>query len=100
MPQVRVDLNLAGMRQLMHHPAVAAKVHDVAEAVAADARRLITSEGHVQSGDYLASVHVEDDVEASGRARSRAVADDWKAPILEARYKTMTRAADAGRAVR
>lgn len=68
------------------------KLRGIAAAIAADAR----SRAPVDTGEYRASIHT--DYRKGGvRPHARAVADDWKAGLIEHYYRVLGHAADAGR---
>lgn len=84
-------INHRGMGELLRSGGVAAEMHRRAESVASAAR----SNAPVESGDYQASIHVEDAV--TDRAVSRVVADIEYAAAVEAQHGTLARSLDAAR---
>lgn len=84
----KVTLNHKGMEKMLKSREVRDALRPKAEQVLAAA----IADPHDDTGDYEASLHIED--ATTDRAVLRIVADDWKAPILEAAYGILARALD------
>lgn len=88
---IEIKLDHSGMGALLKSAEVRAALHDHAEPVLSAAQ----DSAPVDTGDYKASLHIED--ATTDRAVVRVVASDWKAGILEAKYGILARALDAAR---
>lgn len=86
---IRVKLNGRGMAELLKSADVRAELTSLAEPVLAAA----IADPHDDTGDYEASLHIEQ--ATTDRAVVRVVASDWKAGILESRYGILANALDA-----
>lgn len=84
--RTRIRLNSSEMARYLKSPMVRPPLRAVAEQIARTAR----AEAPVDTGDYRASIHVES--ATTDRAVERVVADDWKAPLIEARTGNLARA--------
>lgn len=98
MAKVRVELDDAGMREMLRSPAVAAELRSRAEPV----RDRAAATAPVDTGQFAGTgpgpggfevvEHMEKD-----RVTVRVVSRDPKGAIKEARHRTLTRALDAAR---
>lgn len=86
---VQVKLNHGGMAAMLKSGEVRAELHRVAGPVLAAAQ----ADPHDDTGEYEASLHIED--ATTDRAVVRVVASDWKAWILESKYGILARALDS-----
>lgn len=75
-------------RELLHDAGVIAHCEGIARPIAARARAIAGE--HVESGDYVRSIHIERH-RGPTRTTMRVIADDPKASILEARYHVIGR---------
>ena len=91
MARVRVQLNDAGMRELLCSPEVEADLAERAARVAAAAAAL-GHQPHSGTVEYRAEVS-----RGKNRARARVIADHPGALGLEERYRTLGTAIDAAR---
>lgn len=82
-------VNKRGMSELLNSDEVRRELTRMAQPVLAAAK----ADPHDDTGDYEASLHIEQ--ATTDRAVVRVVADDWKAAILEAEYGILARALDA-----
>jgi RNA-splicing ligase RtcB len=90
MANVRIELNRAGIRELLKSPEVAAELHRRAERVASAAR----ASAPVATGAYLASIEVVDEVHKD-RVVSRVYAKAPYSMTVEANTGNLARALDA-----
>lgn len=88
---IEIKLDHGGMAALLKSAEVRSALRERAEPVLAAAQ----ADPHDDTGDYEASLHIED--ATTDRAVVRVVASDWKAGILEAKYGILARALDAAR---
>lgn len=86
---VRVELNHGGMRDLLNSPGVRAELTRRAERVLARAKPTAP----VESGEYQASLHIEQDT--TDRAVVRVVAGTDHGMAVEANHGTLARALGA-----
>lgn len=75
-------------RELLHDEGVVAHCEAVARPIEARAKAI--AGGHVESGDYERSIHIERH-RGPTRTTVRVIADDWKSAILEDRYHVIGR---------
>lgn len=87
----RVNLDHAGMAAMLKSAPVRAELTRRGARVLAAAK----SSAPVDTGDYKAGLHLEEDT--TDRAVVRVVADDWKSAIVEASTGNLGRALDAAR---
>ena len=90
MANVRIELNRAGIREILKSPEVAAELHRRAERVAAAAR----ASAPVATGAYLASIEVVDEVHKD-RVVSRVYARAPHSHLVEAQSGNLARSLDA-----
>lgn len=90
MTNVRIELNRAGIREILKSPEVAAELHRRAERVAAAAR----ASAPVESGAYLAGIEVVDEVHKD-RVVSRVYAKAPHSHLVEANTGNLARSLDA-----
>lgn len=89
MPNVRIQLNSAGMRELLQSAGVRADLRGRGERVLAAAQ----ASAPVASGEYRASLHIEETT--TDRAAVRVVSDSDHALEVEARTGNLSRALDS-----
>lgn len=92
MARVRVQLDHAGMRDLLTGPIARAVVEGKAERAAARARDIAP----VDTGAYRNSIHVEV-VQHRSRVVARVVAGTDHALVVEASHRTLGRSVDAAK---
>ena len=90
MTNVRIELNRAGIRELLKSPEVAAELHRRAERAASAAR----ASAPVDTGTYLAGIEVVDEVHKD-RVVSRVYAKAPYSNLVEANTGNLARALDA-----
>jgi hypothetical protein len=81
-----------GIGDLAKDRFVRSQVRTVARMVQAEAK----ARAHVDTGAYRDSIQVQETGEGD-RTKFEVVAGDWKAAIMESKYRTLGTSADAGK---